>query len=355
MRPGTERATGAHCAVIAVVAGLNAVAAAGGALGLALGFLKLDTVSATRLPWGSTVLAGIALALLVAVPNAVLAVVAARRSAGTGPLAIGVGALLVGWILVELAFIRELSFFHPVYIAVGVLLVWLGGGVIRTTSAVSWAALLSQLRDVLVDLPVFATSPAYRRWHLRWGATRTEVDRSMSGDEMVSNPSYLSTRAITIDAPPERVWPWLVQVGCRRAGFYSNDLIDNLGEPSARSIMARLQGLERGQYVPMSPSPTSDTAFTVTSYRVPNQLLWSKSDSTWEWQLSRTDSGGTRLVTRIRATYDWRRPAQALAGLVLMEFGDFAMMRRMLRGVKERAEAVPSRVGDAAGGDARGR
>jgi hypothetical protein len=349
MSQGTSGIDRARHVVIAVLAGLNAVGAAGGALGLAFGFLRLDTVSASRLPWGSTVLAGTALALLVAVPNAVLTVVAARRGAGTGPLSIGVGAVLVGWILVELAFIRELSYFHPVYIAVGMLLVWLGGGVIRTTGAVSWAALLSQLRDVLVDLPVFATSPAYRRWHLRWGATRTEVAQAMPGDDMVSNPSYLSTRAITIDAPPERVWPWLVQVGCRRAGFYSNDLIDNLGQPSARSIVPGLQKLERGQYVPMSPSPTPDTAFTVTSYLVPDRLLWSKCDSTWAWQLSAIGSGGTRLVTRIRAVYDWRRPAQALTGLVLMEFGDFAMMRRMLRGVKQRAESVPSRVDDPAG------
>jgi hypothetical protein len=355
MRQGTWGTGSARLVVIAVLAGLNAVGAVGGALGLAFGFLRLDAVSASRLPWNSTLLAGIALAMLVAVPNALLAVVAARRGAGTGPASIGVGVLLVGWILVELAFIRELSFFHPVYIAVGVLLVWLGGGVIRTTSAVSWAALLSQLRDVLVDLPVFATSPAYRRWHLRWGATRTEVDQAMPGDGMISNPSYVSTRAITIDAPPERVWPWLVQVGCRRAGFYSNDLIDNLGKPSARSIVPGLQRLELGQYVPMSPSPSPDTAFTVTSYRTPNQMLWSKSDSTWTWQLSSTDSGGTRLVTRIRAAYDWRRPAQALAGLVLMEFGDFAMRRRMLRGIKERAESCSIPVDDTARGGARGR
>jgi hypothetical protein len=182
MRQGTWRSGSARPVVIAVLAGLNAVGAACGALGLAFGFLKLDAASASRLPWGSTVLAGIALGLLVGVPNAVLTVVAARRGAGTGPVSIGVGALLVGWILVELAFLRELSFFHPVYIAVGVLLVWLGGGVIRTTGAVSWPALLSQMRDVLVDLPVLATSPAYRRRHLRWGATRTEADQTMPGD-----------------------------------------------------------------------------------------------------------------------------------------------------------------------------
>jgi hypothetical protein len=84
MRQGTWETGSARPVVITVLAGLNAGGAAGGALGLAFGFLELDAVSASRLPWGSTVLAGIALGLLVGVPNAVLAVVAARRGAGTG-------------------------------------------------------------------------------------------------------------------------------------------------------------------------------------------------------------------------------------------------------------------------------
>jgi hypothetical protein len=97
-----------------------------------------------------------------------------------------------------------------------------------------------------------------------------------------------------------------------------------------------------------------DTAFAVTSYQIPAQLLWSKSDSAWGMAAQLHRLRGTRLVTRIRAVYDWRRPAQALAGLVLMEFGDFAMMRRMLRGVKQRAESVPSLVDGPAGQDVRG-
>jgi hypothetical protein len=94
----------------------------------------------------------------------------------------------------------------------------------------------------------------------------------------------------------------------------------------------------------MSPSstPSDVTAFKVHSFEVNRWLLWSKPDSTWAWRLRRTDSGGTRLVTRVHAARDWRHPLMAILSVVLMEFGDFAMIRRMLRGIKDRAESVVS-------------
>jgi len=190
------------------------------------------------------------------------------------------------------------------------------------------------------DLPALLTAPLYRSWHLHWGATPAEIAASLPGDELLAHAQYRSTRGITIDAPPEAVWPWLVQVGCGRGGFYSNDLLDNLGRPSAETIVPSLQELEIGQWVPMSPSAPSDrTAFKVAAFDVNESLLWAKSDSTWAWQLTRT-AGGTRLVTRIHAAYDWQHPLSAFLGVVLMEFGDFAMLRRMLRGIKVRAESL---------------
>ena len=140
------------------------------------------------------------------------------------------------------------------------------------------------------------------------------------------------------------MWPWLVQVGCQRGGFYSNDLLDNLGHPSATTILADLQHLEVGQWIPMSPSstPTDRTALRVDSFAIDAWMLWTKPDSTWAWQLTPTETGGTRLVTRLHANYDWSRPLMAIVGVVLMEFGDFAMMRRMLRGIKTRAESLDS-------------
>src|ERR1700726_3537704 len=92
--------------------------------------------------------------------------------------------------------------------------------------------LLAEIRDVAHDLPAFVTEPLYRRWHLRWGATPAEVGRALPGDALVPHAQFRATRAITINASPNEVWPWLVQVGCLRGGWYSNDLLDNLGRPS---------------------------------------------------------------------------------------------------------------------------
>jgi hypothetical protein len=200
--------------------------------------------------------------------------------------------------------------------------------------------LLAETRDVIQDLPVFLTAPLYRGWHLRWGATLAEAAAPLPGDALVPHAQYRSTRAITIDAPPGRVWPWLVQVGCLRAGFYSNDLLDNCGHPSATVVIPSLQQCEVGQAVPMVPGQASErTAFTVHSFQLNEWLLWSKPDSTWAWSLLPTAEGGTRLVTRIRARYDWQHPLTALTAMLLMEFGDFAMLRRMLRGIRTRAES----------------
>ncbi len=198
-----------------------------------------------------------------------------------------------------------------------------------------------QVLLVIADLPLFLTSPLFRRWHLRWGATAKEVAAALPGDELVRRAQFRCTRAISIDAAPTLVWPWLVQVGCLRAGFYSNDLLDNLGHPSARELVPDLQHLVLGQWIPMSPTTPSElNALRVDSYEVNQWLLWRKPDSTWVWQLTETEHGTTRLVTRVHASYRWSRPLSALLGVVLMEFGDFAMMRRMLRGIKERAETL---------------
>ncbi len=206
---------------------------------------------------------------------------------------------------------------------------------------VSTRQLIAEVGDVAHDVPAFLTSPLYRRWHRHWGATAAEQAGSMPGDDLLRRAQFRATRAITIDAPPQAVWPWLVQVGARRAGWYSNDLLDNLGQPSATRVVPELQHLEVGQWVPMAPSgpPSDRNAFKVHSFEVNQWLLWTKPDSTWAWRLTPTE-GGTRLVTRIQAIYDWSRPLGALSAVVLMEFGDFAMQRRMLRGIKARAEAI---------------
>ena len=199
--------------------------------------------------------------------------------------------------------------------------------------------LARELTAVVADLPRFATAPLRRRRHLRWGATVAELATVMPGDELLGQVAYECTRAITIDAPPEDVWPWLVQVGCLKAGFYADDLLDNLGHPSARSILPEHQHLEPGQWVPMSHTPTDATAFRVAGFDPGAWLLWQQPLSTWSWTLTELPGRRTRLVTRLRARRDWRHPGPALLSLLLLEVGDFPMMRRMLLGIRERAEA----------------
>ena len=194
--------------------------------------------------------------------------------------------------------------------------------------------------DVLLALPRFLTAPLYRRWHLRWGATDAEVKAAMPGDELVPDPSFRATRAITIAAPPEKVWPWIVQLGTGRAGFYSYDLFDNAARPSADRILPQFQHTRVGDWVPMSSKVNETTAFKFTAFE-PNQwLLWAKPHSTWSWTLTPVD-GGTRLITRLKERYAWRSsPGLALLTLILFEFGDFPMMRKLLLGIRRRAERL---------------
>jgi hypothetical protein len=179
----------------------------------------------------------------------------------------------------------------------------------------------------------------FRRWHLRWGATQGEVGAEMPGDEVVRHPTFAPTRAITIEASPEQVWPWLVQIGYGRAGFYSYDFLDNLGHGrSAERIVPELQELRVGDWIPMAPTITEETAFRVHSMEPGHWMVWSKPQSTWVWQLHALPDGGTRLITRVRMRYRWGRPS-VVADLILMELGDPLMMRRELLGIRRRAEA----------------
>src|SRR4051812_44783260 len=91
--------------------------------------------------------------------------------------------------------------------------------------AITVPDLVRQVRDVLADLPLFVIAPLRRRRHRTWGATPEEIAATMPGDELFPRAQYRSTRAITIAAAPEEVWPWLVQVGYRRGGWYANDLL----------------------------------------------------------------------------------------------------------------------------------
>jgi hypothetical protein len=175
-----------------------------------------------------------------------------------------------------------------------------------------------------------------RPWQLRWGATDDEVSRPLPGDGDVAHTSFNATRGVTIFARPEEIWPWLVQIGVTRAGWYSYDLLDNLGHRSAEQIIPELQHLAVGDVIPMSPD--GKQGLLVKALEPDRWMLWgSKSgDSTWYWGLEPVEDHQTRLITRVRMRYDWASPAILFD--LLVEFADIVMMRKCLLGIKQRAE-----------------
>jgi hypothetical protein len=175
-----------------------------------------------------------------------------------------------------------------------------------------------------------------RPWQLRWGATDVEVARAMPGDDMVKHPTFNATRAVTIQARPEEIWPWLVQIGITRAGWYSYDWMDNLGKPSAHRIIPELQHMAVGDLIPMSPD--GKQGMRVNDFEANRFILWwdNKGDVTWYWGLYPQDESHTRLITRVRMHYRWTSPTILFS--LLVEFTDIVMMRKCMLGIKRRAE-----------------
>lgn len=185
-----------------------------------------------------------------------------------------------------------------------------------------------------------------RRWFLSWGASEDEVWKPLPGDELVLKPKIQSTRAVTIDAPVEAVWPWLVQLGYGRAGFYSYDLFENafarLAGVRARyesldRIVPEFQGLHEGDFVPAGPQEwlggkyAGKIGWTVARLEPPHLMVLEKWGA---FILEPLDRGRTRFIARTRGGRTWK---DVLAN-VAWELPHFIMERRMLLSIKERAE-----------------
>ena len=141
-------------------------------------------------------------------------------------------------------------------------------------------------------------SPLLRRWYSRWGATEDEVDQDIPGDEFVPHPKAQLNMAVTVQAPAEEVWPWFVQLGCQRGGWYSYDLLDNGAVPSADRILPEYQSLQVGNKILMMPG----MGFVVKSIDPPLSIVSVLEDGSTSWCLGLypIEGGGTRLVSRWR-------------------------------------------------------
>jgi len=181
-----------------------------------------------------------------------------------------------------------------------------------------------------------------RRWMNQWGTTPSDLARVMAGDSLLADWTYSGTTAVTINAAPDHIWPWLVQIGYQRGGLYSYDWLDRLfgylDRPSATRILPECQHLLVGDVIPLGQGPGWPVAVLE-----PNRALVldmrSLGGLDWVWQfgLYPIDETRTRLVSRsrVRAHAVW---ARLLTHAIEPE--GFLMTRRMLLGLKQRSEGL---------------
>ena len=194
---------------------------------------------------------------------------------------------------------------------------------------------------VILTLSVLYWFPI-RRWMSRWGATPSDLTRAMAGDALLVHPTYSGTMAVTVKARPEHIWPWLVQIGYQRGGLYSYDWLDRLfgylDRPSATRILPQFQNLAVGDQIPLGVGPSWPVA-AIEPNRALVLDMRNLGDFDWVWQfgLYTVDGNQTQLVSRscVRTRSVWAR----LATYVIEPAG-FIMTRRMLLGLKQRAEAL---------------
>lgn len=181
-----------------------------------------------------------------------------------------------------------------------------------------------------------------RPWAMNRGSTAAERARAMPGDELDPNPTFLANRAITIDATPEQIWPWLIQIGYTRAGFYGYDMLENVGSPrgirSATTILPEFQNFKVGDPIPISPAG-GEFFYAVVK---PQYIIWSSMEGPrpggFTWELYPIDATHTRLVSRIRWTHHSLAKPGQFALDVLTEFADSLAVPKVLQGVKGRVE-----------------
>lgn len=180
--------------------------------------------------------------------------------------------------------------------------------------------------------------------YLRWGATDQESRGALPGDHLLANPDLTATRAITIRAPADRVWPWVAQLGQGRGGFYSYDFLENLVGcriDSANRIVPEWQGVAVGDEVRLHPEVSLEVAAVepgralVLHGGVPMGETPPPYDFTWSFVLDERPDGTTRLLVRERYKYThwWARLL-----VEPVEVVSFLMSQKMLHGIRDRAE-----------------
>jgi hypothetical protein len=213
---------------------------------------------------------------------------------------------------------------------------WTLGSRRRRTAALAFVAALGALY------------PFLRRPILTWGATTAEASSRLAGDELLEDADGISTRAIAIDAPAASVWPWLAQMGpSPRGGAYTYDWIENLlglDMHSAESVLPEFQHPQVGDTIGLGSN-----RMRLELVEPRHLLAWRSEDGNWVWTFVLEEQDGTtRLISRNR----FRLPTlTARIGMLPMEPGSLLMERKMLHGIKRRAERLASATPDGSSRD----
>ena len=204
-----------------------------------------------------------------------------------------------------------------------------------------------------IPLTILGALGAYlffvRPWHLRWGATDEELTERLPGDEVKPDAAIAVTHAVTIEAPPEEVWRWLVQIGQERGGFYSYDRLENLFGLQIRNadeIRPEWQTLKVGDFVRaahkgwLGGRMDEKAGWFVVRIEPARALVLRDEIELGSWAFVLRPAGENRTRLLIRARGD---APTAMGGAVFhygfFEPAHFLMERKMLLTLKQRAEA----------------
>jgi proline iminopeptidase len=204
---------------------------------------------------------------------------------------------------------------------------------------------------------------------------KEKLTKTYPGDELISNPRKIIINSVIIKAPPEKIWPWLIQLGSGRAGWYSYDKIDNGGVPSAMNIIPELQHIKEGDVLPAVPNSRDSflvqkaIPFKYLILVVPVMAASEEADNfkrmksplrvSWTLYLESLDNKTTKLISYGRISPDWLTysPTNSTGTLfiervykifsrvpwpLMLPFamaGHYFMESRMLKGIKRRAES----------------
>ncbi len=232
-----------------------------------------------------------------------------------------------------------------------------GGTAFSASSSGLRRAARALAEEVLIGgcqvLAAVAAAPLARRWYARWGARPEEVAAALPGDDLIPSPVLGYTRAITIGTPVEYVWPWVAQMGQGRGGLYSYDALENLVGCDIHSVdrvLPRYQQVQTGDLVRLGREgypcfrvadvePQRTLVLIGADVRPPHAAgaVQNGTAGTWQWSLQSRDGGRrTRLVVRQRLLFP---PSQRFMWRIVDAVG-FVMDRRMLRGIRRRAEQL---------------